>query len=334
MKGNEIVLVGTVGDGIARSEDGGETWLRVTHRRGIHQESHIYSIASAPTRPEVMFCGTNLGVYRSEDAGAQWQLVESPLSEYYVWVVGVHPRDHRIVYACTGTPTPATIFRSEDSGASWRQLPIEVAKECPNVGLPRFTALTFDPDDPDSIWAGIEVDGLRLTRDGGDTWHSINGGIPNPDIHNVVVAPGPPRTVVVLVNDEIYSSTDYGATWSAFGIKGAFPMEFPRGLAVQPGHPSTLLLTMGDDFTYGPEDVGRTGMLMRSKDIGKTWENLELPVQPNSAMWSVGVHPADEDLVMAASFYGYLYRSDDGGDSWRKLWREVSQVSSIVWIPG
>ena len=31
--------------------------------------------------------------------------------------------------------------------------------------------------------------------------------------------------------------------------------------------------------------------------------------------------------------YGYLYRSDDGGDSWRKLWREFSEVSSVLWIP-
>ena len=38
------------------------------------------------------------------------------------------------------------------------------------------------------------------------------------------------------------------------------------------------------------------------------------------------------DMVFAASRYGYLYRSDDGGDTWRKLWREFGEVSSILWV--
>ena len=43
------------------------------------------------------------------------------------------------------------------------------------------------------------------------------------------------------------------------------------------------------------------------------------------------VPAAAPDLVLAASRYGYLYRSDDGGDSWRKLWRELGEVSSVLW---
>ena len=328
------ILVGSIGDGIMRSSDGGETWLRLTHRRGLHHEASIHCIVPAPTKPEIIYAGTNVGLYRSDDAGEQWKLLDTPLSGYHVWVAAVDPTDANVVYAGTGTPSPATIFRSEDGGTSWGKLPIPVAEECPNVGIPRFTALTIDPDNHNNLWAGIEVDGLRLSKDGGDSWLDINGGIPNPDVHNVVVAGGPPQTVVVLVNDEAYTSTDYGTSWKTLGIKSIFPLEFPRGLVVQPGHPNVLFLTLGDDFTYGPEDVGRTGGLMRSKDTGQTWESLPLPVEPNSAMWTLGVHPADPNIVLAASFYGYLYKSDDGGDSWAKLWRELSQVSCITWIPG
>ena len=56
-------------------------------------------------------------------------------------------------------------------------------------------------------------------------------------------------------------------------------------------------------------------------------------MQPNSAVWTVAVSDAAPDTMFAASRYGYLYRSDDGGDSWRKLWREFGEVSSIQWIP-
>jgi photosystem II stability/assembly factor-like uncharacterized protein len=72
---------------------------------------------------------------------------------------------------------------------------------------------------------------------------------------------------------------------------------------------------------------------MRSTDAGATWQSLGLPVQPNSAMWTVSIPASAPDTVFAASRYGYLYRSDDGGDSWRKLWREFGEVSSILWVP-
>ena len=71
---------------------------------------------------------------------------------------------------------------------------------------------------------------------------------------------------------------------------------------------------------------------MRSRDAGATWESLQLPVQPNSAMWAIANPPPSRTLMFAATRYGYLYRSDDGGDSWRKLWREFSEVSSVLWV--
>jgi hypothetical protein len=47
----------------------------------------------------------------------------------------------------------------------------------------------------------------------------------------------------------------------------------------------------------------------------------------------VAISESAPDTMFAASRYGYLYRSDDGGDSWRKLWREFGEVSSIQWVP-
>jgi hypothetical protein len=58
-----------------------------------------------------------------------------------------------------------------------------------------------------------------------------------------------------------------------------------------------------------------------------------MPVEPNSAMWVVRTQPDLPRRVLAASRYGYVYESDDCGESFRKLRREFSEVSSIVWIP-
>jgi photosystem II stability/assembly factor-like uncharacterized protein len=232
------------------------------------------------------------------------------------------------MYAGTGTPNPATIFRSSDGGKSWEQRPVEVAAECPAVGVPRVTGIAIDPTNPQDVWVGLEVDGVRRSTDGGDTWSNINGGIPNPDIHNVAVSAGPPKTVVVVVNNDVYTSVNDGASWTPVGVREIFPYRYPRGIMVQPGSPNVIFLTIGD------ATPGRTGTVMRSRDTGKTWESLSLPVPPNTAMWVVNSQPFDPQVVFAGSRYGYLYRSDDGGDSWQKLWREFSEISSVTWIPG
>jgi len=328
MANKMTILVGTIGQGIMRSADGGESWQRVGIGQGMHSDALVRTIASNPRRPEVVFAGTDKGLYRSEDAGQSWRLVDSPLSSYCVWALAVDPVEPQTMFAGTGTPTPATLFRSTDGGRTWEQRPAEIAEECPNVGIPRVTGIAIDPVNRRSIWVGLEVDGVRHSADGGDTWVTIDGNIPNPDVHNVAVAGGPPKTVFVVVNNDVFTSTDDGATWKSVRIREVFPWSYPRGIMVQPGNPKVVFVTIGDTTP------GRIGTVMRSKDAGKTWENLSLPVQPNTAMWVANIQPHDPQVVFAASRYGYLYRSDDGGDSWRKLWREFSEVSSVAWIPG
>ena len=326
MADNLTIMVGTVGQGIIRSEDNGENWRRVGINAGLHSDALVRCITNHPDRPELVFVGTEKGLYQSQDAGQNWQFVDSPLKDYCVWSLAIDPTDPSIMYAGTGTPNPATIFRSTDKGKTWEKRPVEVAAECPAVGVPRVTGIAIDPEDHKDIWVGFEVDGVRRSTDGGDTWQKLNGAIPNLDVHNVAVAPGPPKTVVVVVNDDVHISSDGGANWRAVGVRENFPVTYPRGVLVQPGNPQTIFLTLGDTTP------GRTGVIMRSKDTGQNWEELKLPVQPNTAMWVINSQPSQPNTLIAGSRYGYLYRSDDGGDTWSKLWREVSEISSILWI--
>lgn len=321
------ILVGTVGQGIMRSADGGETWRRIGIDQGLHSDALVRTVANVPARPEIVLAGTDKGLYRSDDSGGKWRPVAPPLRSYSVWAVAIDPVEPQIIYAGTGTPTPAHLFRSRDGGTSWEKTSMEAAETCPNVGVPRVTGIAIDPTNRRDVWVGLEVDGVRLSRDGGDSWVKINGAIPNPDVHNVAVAAGPPKTVVVVVNNDVYTSTDRGATWKALGVRDVFPWTYPRGIVVQPGSPNVIFVTIGDTTP------GRIGAVMRSKDTGRTWERLPLPVDPNSAMWVVNAQPSDPRVVFAGSRYGYLYRSDDGGDSWSKLWREFSEISSVTWIP-
>lgn len=327
MSGKMTILVATVGQGIMRSPNGGESWMRAGIDQGMHSDAIVRCLSTGPDRPELVLAGSDKGLYRSEDAGRTWKLLDTPLSGYSVWNLAVDTENPEIIYAGTGTPTAAALFRSEDRGVSWQKLPVQVAETCPNVGIPRFTGLAIDPQDHRKLWAGLEVDGVRYSRDGGDTWDTVNGAITNLDVHSVTVVAGPPKTVIVVVNNGTFTSVDDGATWKGALAKDAFPLNYPRCIALQPDNPKVVFLGLGD-FT-----PGRTGAVLRSKDAGQNWENLPLPVEPNSAIWAIGMHQADPQLVFAGSRYGYLYRSDDGGDSWSKEWREFSEISAITWIP-
>jgi len=65
----------------------------------------------------------------------------------------------------------------------------------------------------------------------------------------------------------------------------------------------------------GDSAPGTTGVLMLTRDSGDTWQRVDMPVEPDSAMWVVRQRPDTPNLVLAASRYGYLYRSDDRGQS-------------------
>ena len=322
-KGN--ILVGTIGQGVMMSADDGESWTRASVRQGMHSDCIVRALLADPQRSSVVYAGTDRGLYRSDDGGAKWALLDTPMTGSMVWSMALDPVDRDVMFAGTGTPSKPGIFRTTDAGKSWEQLAVDIADECPNVGIPRPTGIAVDPTDHRHVWVGFEVDGVRHSFDGGDTWTRINGQIPNQDVHNVLVIAGPPKAVFTVVNDDIWRSTDDGQTWQPAHAREVFPWHYPRGIAVKPDDPKTVFLTLGDSTP------GRVGTIMRSRDAGVSWQSLGLPGQPNSAIWTVTVPASAPDTVFAASRYGYLYRSDDGGDSWRKLWREFGEVSSVLW---
>ncbi|MGH7848649.1 MAG: WD40/YVTN/BNR-like repeat-containing protein [Candidatus Binatia bacterium] len=333
MPNGMTIFVGTIGQGVMHSTDSGGTWDRVRLRRGLHSDALVRCLAVHPKQPNIVFAGSDRGLYRTDDAGATWEKISSPLDDYYTWSLAIDPVEPDVMFAGTGTPTPAGIFRSTDGGKSWERRPVQVAATCSAVGVPRVTAIAIDPIGRKNIWVGLEVDGVRVSTDRGDTWNTASVEVNQGDVHNIVVCPGPPKTVIVVGNRDIHTSTDDGATWRALGLQQNLPWKSPapqiylRGIAVKPGQTQTIFLGVGD-FT-----PGNVGAVLRSKDLAKSWETLALPSKPNSSMWTFGTHQADGNVIFAGSRFGYLYRSDNGGDSWTKLEREFSEIAAVRWIP-
>ena len=315
------ILLGTVGQGVVTSTDDGETWTRVTILQGFHHGATVRSLVNDYRRPEVVLAGTDKGIYRSTDGGDCWQRLENNLAGSLVWVFAFDHQDPATVFAGTGTTTPAELYRSNDTGDTWQRLDVPVASECKFVGVPRYTGIATDPDDSQRMWATIEVDGVRQSTDGGKSWIRPDGEPRNPDGHDVLVAAG---TTYVLVNDEIWTSFDQGSSWQPVNVRDTLGWKYPHRIFSTPVRPEAVYVVVGDSTP------GTKGAILRSTDAGKSWEALNLPVPSNSAMWAIGISPADPDIMFAGSRHGYLYASEDGGDSWPKLAREMGEVSSIV----
>ena len=113
-----------------------------------------------------------------------------------------------------------------------------VAKECPAVGVPRVTGIAIDPLQTETVWVGLEVDGFRRSRNGGDSWEVLSETIPNRDVHAVVVTAGPPKSVFLVVDNDVYISQDDGVSWTPITAKHVFPWTYTRNIALHPTEPA------------------------------------------------------------------------------------------------
>jgi len=322
MTGNFTICVGTVGSGAWLSPDGGESWRRVG--KGLWSESRIFELTVHPKEPRTLFAGANDGIYKSIDGGQSFERLPSPMDDLDVWRIAVDPVDPDIIFAGT---RPAALFRSTDGGAHWQKLAADIAEECPNVRVPRVTALTVDPSDHRIVWAGVEVDGVRRSTDGGNSWNRITGGITDPDIHDIAVTVNGATTVLTSTPREIFASTDRGESWRGLGVADQFHLRYCRHLVQKADDPATLFVATGNGA------AGDAGAIQRSKDGGRSWQMLSLPAEPNSPIWNFATHRADPGRIVACSHYGELFASDNAGDSWAKLRREFTEIRALSWVP-
>ena len=104
----------------------------------------VRCLAVHPDKPNVIYAGSDKGLYTSDDVGATWKLLENSLNSYTVWALVIDDQDPNLMYAGTGTPTPTVFFRSRDSGNTWHKTSMEAAEECPAVGIPRALSVGLE----------------------------------------------------------------------------------------------------------------------------------------------------------------------------------------------
>ncbi|OYV91336.1 MAG: hypothetical protein B7Z73_05575 [Planctomycetia bacterium 21-64-5] len=318
---NPVLFVGTVGEGVWRSSDGGVTWSRSS--KGMFVECDVRALVVDLRPPSPIYAGTNEGVWRTLDGGDNWQRLDGPMNDLVTWSLLSDPRHAGSLLAGT---RPARIFRSTDGGGAWRPCAAELAQECPGIVYNRVTTLRVDPLDRDRLWAGVEIDGVWTSRDRGATWHKLGRGLSSADIHGLAIVPGADgrRTLLATTNNDLNVSDDDGETWQPQRVGERFGHAYCRGLAQRPDRPEVLFLGNGD----GPP--GTVGAAWRSRDAGRSWERMTLPGTPNSTIWDFALSPSQPDDIYAYSVSGEVYHSPDGGDRWTKLPHEFGEIRAMV----
>ncbi len=319
------LYVGTIGEGLFLSLDGGESFRRACE--GMFVECHVRALAVHPQRPDTLYLGSEMGLFVSSDGAESWTKLPAPLDGLQVWSLWVVPQQPEVLLVGT---CPSRLFRSEDGGRTWSEAAARLERECPRLLWTRVTCIAGAPDDPDQVWAGVEIDGVHYSRDKGRTWQAIGSGLSSRDIHALVVMPargGRPRQLLAATNNDLNISEDNGETWRPLQIGKAMPWSYCRTLMQPCGRPDEILLGNGD------APPGTAGVIGRSLDGGNSWQLAGMPGRANSTIWNFAVHPAEPRMIYASSVSGQVYRSLDGGALWKRLPREFGEIRALAWAP-
>jgi photosystem II stability/assembly factor-like uncharacterized protein len=292
------------------------------------------SLALDPQKPNFLLAGgMNSLLFRSEDAGETWSLLDFPkhnLTE--VTSVLVDPSDSNHFLAGIISADGGAMYASHDRGKNWKAVSdvkdfgvrsIVAAPSKPtrfiagtlrgvwmsedsgahwerisdpkNLEMGGITATAIDPKDPDIMYAGTSHLPWKST-DGGKTWKTIHTGMTDDsDVFSIYINPADPNNIFASACSGIYTSGDRGDQWKkVMGL--TFSQRRTHVIRKDP---------QADGLIY----AGTTMGLFKSPNMGSTWKLLSKE-QVNAIVFD----PANPGSMYMAMEYEGLGRASDAGE--------------------
>jgi photosystem II stability/assembly factor-like uncharacterized protein len=261
--------------------------------------NRVTSVVGIPGDPETYYIGAaSGGVWKTTDAGKHWEPIFDNQDSQSIGSLAVAPSDPSTVWAGTGEQCIRShisigdgIYKSTDAGKSWTRMGLE------KTG--RIGRIIIHPQDPNTVLAcslgtayGPQPErGVFRTTDGGKTWDRVLFVDENTGCSDLEMDPSNPRVL-------------FAGMWQ-FEIK-----------------------------TWGRESGGPSSGLFASRDGGTTWKKItgsELPKMPHGKV-SLAIARSNPQRIYALietgdgvplkgkdQESGKLWRSDDGGETWRVI---------------
>ncbi|HZS45403.1 MAG TPA: hypothetical protein VFC63_09900 [Blastocatellia bacterium] len=251
-------------------------------------------------------------------------------------IAGV-PGNANIVYVAAAS---GGLWKTVNGGTTWK--PIFERQGTISIG-----AIALDPSSPDVIWVGTGEsavrnsvsfgDGIYRSTDGGKTWKYL-GLKETEHISRIVVHPTNPDIVYVAAqghafgwNEDrgVFMTIDGGKTWQK-----TLYIDNEHGasdLDMDPNNPNVLYAGMWKferhpwTFHSGDENGG----IYKSIDGGRTWNKITKGFPKLMGRIAVRVAPSNSNVVyvLAETKEGLMFRSDDGGETFRETSRQGTIVS-------
>nr|AHZ45675.1 BNR-containing glycosyl hydrolase [uncultured bacterium] len=267
---------------------------------GLPENVEVRAIAVHPKNTDVIYVGTQDGPYRSTDGGDHWERLGFPDRGAVIWSLTIHPTRPNVMYAGTA---PVALYRSEDGGDNWSRLgQAKSPAHCERDGFDtRTIRITVDPGRPDDVYAALEVSGVIRSSDGGESWADMSSSL-----------------IKLAEQPHLKSSVGGRSCGDCEGMLDS------HALAISAAAPGTAFLAI------------RMG-LFRSDDRGETWYDTKIGrYSPLTYCRDVIVSPHDPRVMYAClsqaafSTDGSLYRSEDVGQSWKRIDRGVKADSTVM----
>lgn len=315
---------GHFGAKLQRSRDGGVTWHEIAvPAYPTPPEGHVEKdflgreipwrlirfwcltpgLASQPGR---LWAGTLPGgLFRSDDHGESWHLVEAlwNMPERRKWAGGgadapgihsicVDPRNgERVVVAVSS----GGVWLTEDGGTTWQ---------------PRTRGMRADYAPPELVEAPESQ-----------------------DPHRMVQCPGAPDTWWLQHHNGIFRSTDDTATWQE--ITGVQPSVFGFPVVVHPNDPHTAWFVPAIKDEQRIPAEGRV-VVNRTRDGGHSFETLHRGLPQAWAYDLVYRHALDLDArgerLAFGSTTGSVWISENAGDDWLSLAEHLPPVHAVTFV--
>ncbi len=263
------------GFGMLKSTDYGETWFV----SGLEESRHIAEIEVHPLNSDIIYTAVSgglysksedRGIYKSTNAGANWDRVLFLNDSTSAIDVAVDPGDLNIVYAAMwerlrgpsfrkAAGINTGIYKSTDGGSTWNQLLNGLPSLNPILGR---ISIAVAPSNPNYVYAlykqASEPNGsdnffhsFYKSTDKGNNWTQMPPGILPGEFSSfgwyfglLEVDPNNPE-LVYCADIDIFKSTNGGSSWQniTYSYYGSFDEQHPdqHALWIDPTNPNTLI---------------------------------------------------------------------------------------------
>ena len=323
------------GGSVFVSSDGGESWQPSS--QGISWRD-VFAFYQVPEEPNLIYAGTNTGIFRSSDRGASWSYVGAePVQKEVPAKKRPAPARRRASatelsvgrYQIVPVSKHRTSSQKKKSAASSKK-PVQKqpAKREPLFG--NFVELTRQVDDITGFvdnegrrgLLAATMDGLYRTLDETRGWEkvSIDGYESGGRVFSVATHKDTPLKIFAGTKQGLYISNDGGGSWE-HADRGPSDM-YVKAIAQDPREASVVV-------------IGTNQFIFRSTNGGRTWVRRGGGL-PSGDFTSVVINPTNPDEVMAADYsQGGVYRSTDKGYTWERIDSELptNRVWTLMFDP-